>query len=311
MVLWAKLKPKPARAGGVALEQAVEDYLRERKLAEATIRCYRDAYRRFLAPWGNRTLWEIGQDRLGVRRLVSQVSRQHGPALANHVLRVLSAVYRWWRKVDPELPEPPTVAVTANPIKPRDWAMSDEELREWWAAVKRLRNPVKQAWWVTVLLTGARKRSVEHLRWEDVDFSKGIIRFSVTKRAPYAVPMCSRLRELLVTWREASAPVAGEWVFPSLRKDGPMRDVRDDRRGVKSPHRLRHTYRTTLAALGAPPDVARLLLGHAPGRDVSAAYITAGAPALVEALREWAERVCQAYERVLGEPLRLEFANGA
>lgn len=303
--LWNKLQPKPLYVGEITLEQAVEDYLRERPLSEATLDCYRYAYERFLAPWAKRSLFELAQARLEVRRLISDVAEHHSPALANHVLRLLSAVYRWWRKVDPELPEAPTTAVSAYRLRSRDWALDGVALREWWSRVKHLRNPSHRASWLTLLLTGARKRSVQHLQWEDLDFERQVLRFRVTKRDPYVVPMGERLCEILSQWNRHPERLPSQWLFPSPRKDAPLQDVWRSKDGLPSPHHLRHTYRTTLAALGAPPDIARLLLGHAPGRDISAHYITAHAPALLETLRHWTNKVCEAYEAILGEQLTL------
>jgi hypothetical protein len=45
--------------------------------------------------------------------------------------------------VNLDLPPCPTDAVDIAPVRARDWALSDEELRDWWAGVQRLR-PLKQ-----------------------------------------------------------------------------------------------------------------------------------------------------------------------
>ena len=90
-----------------------------------------------------------------------------------------------------------------------------------------------------------------------------------------------------------------DWVFPSIRREGEhIVGVKNDREGAGPAHRLRHTFRTTLAELGASPDQARLLMGHSMGGDVSRGYITA--PLLIESLRPIANVVAEHYVKVAG-----------
>ena len=96
--------------------------------------------------------------------------------VANQTIRMLSAIYNWQRKEDPRLPENPTVAVEPFDVKARDWATDAKELQEWWASV-RVPNPVKRMWWLTCLLTGARRGSVAALAWPDIDFDKRTVQF--------------------------------------------------------------------------------------------------------------------------------------
>ena len=74
-------------------------------------------------------------------------------------------------------------------------------------------------------------------------------------------------------------------------------DVKNPNEGVGPAHRLRHTYRTTLAELGASPDQARMLMGHSMGGDVSRGYITT--PLVVESLRAMVNAVAQHYLKFL------------
>ena len=153
---------------------------------------------------------------------------------------------------------------------------------------------------MTLPLTGARRDSVRKLRWQDVDFAQRVIRFSTAKAGrAYSLPMPDRLAAILERWREQCPPDA-EWVFESPQKPGqPLAEqVRDDKRGVVSPHHLRHTMRTRLAEAGAIPDLARIALGHSMSGDVSRAYIT---PALlVEAVRPLMNAVAERYAQILG-----------
>lgn len=298
--LWAKLRPVPP-GGQKTFGEAFQEFLEQRDLAPKTRFLYEYSFRRYLAHWRDSSLSELGNDRSGVRALIHSIAREHGKATARQVIQLVSAVYRYARKADPELPECPTIAVEMPKIAPRDWALSAEELRGWWAAVRDL-TPVKRMWWLTCLLTGARRGSIEALKWEDVQFDRRTIQFRVTKgNRPYVVPAADRLLHLLRLYQDSGAIAPSEWVFPSPTKAGyHLINVRDDKRGVASAHHLRHTFRTVLAELGATPDQARLLMGHSLGGDVSLGYITA--PLVVESLRPLVNAVAEHYARILEWP---------
>ena len=314
---WSGMKPKPASDGVLTLETAIEQYLEAKALAEKTRTLARYNVDRYLANWKKRSLGEIGRDRIGVRSLQQTITREHGAATSNQVIRLLSAVYRWQRTANVDLPESPTVVAEIHKIKPRDWAYSDEELKCWWRAEKRDKNgkvvnindepvmlgvstlsPIKRMWWLTASFTGARKGSLEALKWRDVDLEKKTIHFRVTKGdRPYIVPMSDKLAELLKEYRASNQVPPSEWIFPSNVIDGGhLKDVKNPNEGVGPAHRLRHTFRTTLAQIGATPDQARLLMGHSMGGDVSRGYITSAL--VIESLRPITNAVAAQYVKI-------------
>jgi integrase len=227
------------------------------------------------------------------------------------VVRLLSATYRWHRKVNTELPESPMVVAEIHKIAARDWAYSPDELRAWWTSTKKDKDgkkvalgvktlgTLKKMWWLTALFTGARKSSIEALKWPDLDFDKKVIRFRVTKgNRPYSVPMSDKLSELFTEYRNSGAVPPSEWVFPSNVIDGAhLVDVKNPNEGVGPAHRLRHTFRTILAELGASSDQARMLMGHSMGGDVSRGYIST--PLVVESLRPITNAVSAKYATIL------------
>ena len=208
------------------------------------------------------------------------------------------------------MPEPPTTAVEVEPIPARDWAYAAEELQTWWYSreekdgktlelgVKTL-GPIKRMWWITALFTGARKGSIEALKWTDLDLEKKTIHFRVTKGdRPYIVPMSDKLAEFLVQYQGGGEVPPSEWVFPSNVKEGNhIVGVKNDKEGAGPAHRLRHTFRTALAQLGASDDQARMLMGHSMGGDISRGYITA--PLLVESLRPVINAIAEHYLKIV------------
>lgn len=132
---WTQLKPKPA-GGRATFEQAFTSYLAEKDLGAKTREIYQYNYDRYLSDWKGRALEDIGGDRPGVRALFYSLASRHGRATGSQTIRMSSAVYRYARKADLELPESPTIAVDLPAIKSRDWALSAEELKAWWESSK-------------------------------------------------------------------------------------------------------------------------------------------------------------------------------
>jgi integrase len=154
-------------------------------------------------------------------------------------------------------------------------------------------------WWLTALFTGARKGSLEAMKWNDINLEKKTIHFRVTKgNRPYVIPISDALAQLLTAYRNRDDVPPSEWVFPSNVIDGAhLKDVKNPNEGVGPAHKLRHTFRTTLAQLGAGSDQARLLMGHSLTGDVSRAYISA--PLMIESLRPTTNAVTAVYLAIL------------
>lgn len=313
---WGLLRPAAER-GAVTLDAAIEAYIENRtamqKMAAATADLARYNAGRYLETWKRRTLEEIAQDRAGIAALHRRLTDKHGRATCNQVMRLLSAVHNWHRdRVHADLPEWPRKVAEIHSIPARDWAYSEEELKTWWHATKKNEQgktvhkgvstlgAIKRMWWLTALLTGARKGSIEALQWTDIDLTRKVIRFSVTKgNRPYSVPMSNVLADLLTKYKGHEDVPASRWVFPSnvLDRDH-LKDVKNANEGVGPAHRLRHTFRTTLARLGATTDQSRLLMGHSlGGNDVSSGYITA--PLLIESLRPITNAVAEWYTTII------------
>lgn len=315
MALWGTVQPSEPDRKVLTLGAAIEDYIQAKtsagKMASKTAEIARYNAERYLSSWTNRTLEEVGKSRLEVRQLQQTITRKHKAATSNQVIRLLSAVYRWCRKADINLPESPMVVAEIHNIKPRDWAYSPDELSAWWHAIEETKDgkriergvktlgTIKRIWWLTALFTGARKGSIESLKWADVDLDKKVIRFRVTKGdRPYSIPVSDVLAGLLTRYRDSGDVPPSEWAFPSPVIEGThLVDVKNPNEGVGPAHRLRHTFRTTLAELGAAPDQARMLMGHSMGGDVSRNYITS--PMMVEPLRPIANAVAERYTKII------------
>ena len=297
---WKDLKPRPAGSLVVpTLCEALDAYLAEKPLSPRTAEDYRYVLEKYMGDLLDKRLDVLALDRAGMRARIASLTKKHGAATAALALRTYRAVHNWARKIHPDLAESPTTACVTPRVKARDWGLSDEDLRRMGEAMQRL-SPVKRAWWMTALLTGARAGSVTNLKWEDIDLERKLVCFRVAKGdRPYAIPLADRLAEYLREYRERDwLPNRAGWLFPSPENpERPLwRQVRNA--GLPAAHALRHTMRTRLAEAGATPDLARIVLGHSLSQDVSQRYITASL--LVEAVRPLMNAVAERYAEVLG-----------
>ncbi len=297
---WKDLKPRsPGIAEVPTLRAALESYVREKALSPRSAADYRYMLEKYLPDLLDKRLDVIAMDRAGMRARIAGIAKRNGAATAALVLRVYRAVHNWQRKVCPDLAESPTTACATPRVRARDWALSDDDLRQWWERVQRL-APVKRVWWLTALLTGARAGSICALRWADVDLARNVIRFSTAKGGrTYSIPIADWLAATLREYRERDwLPNAAGWVFPSpLNPERPLHtQVRNA--GLPPAHAMRHTMRTRLAEAGATPDLARIALGHSMTQDVSQRYITTSL--LTEAVRPLMNIVAERYAEVMG-----------
>ncbi len=311
MKLWGEIERKEssdvALTFGAAVEQYIEAKLLAGRMAPKTVKIYRYIAGKYFGAWKSLTLAEIGGNRLGIRAMQQKITRNHGRATSNQCVRMAAAVYRWHRETNEALPEWAKKAAEIHNLKPRDWALSPDELRAWWhvertgdvreTGVSTL-GTAKRMWWLTALFTGARKGSIEALRWEDVDLEKKVIFFGTAKGGrTYYIPMSDPLADLLRTYRSSQDLPPSEWCFRSPKRGcDHLRNVTDTKDGVAAAHKMRHSFRTALLELGVGEDQARLLMGHSMS-GVSRGYIHAGL--VVESLRPISNQVAKKYLEIL------------
>jgi integrase len=308
---WGRMKGQTS--GAQTFADCFRLYLESKgaKLRERTRENYQYEFDTYLQDLHRWSMKDLGSDegRTEMQRQQARIRKKHGAAAANRAMRLVSAVYRKARKTDSTLPlESPTKAIDLDVIKPRDSALSDEELSAWGRAVAKL-GALKKMWWITCLLTGARQSSIDGLKWADVDLDKKIIKFWKAKRGAYVVPMSDILARLLTRYRDAGevAPSDEGWIFPSPRAQGrPLQRVREKpERGICGPHALRHTFKTRgVGAISA--EVSKILMGQGgSGKDqVNYNYISLAL--VVEPLRPAINWCAASYAEALGELLGVE-----
>jgi integrase len=301
---------EPGRRAAVKFESAMVEYLahlraqsaRKGKLARWA-RAVESINRLHLKHWHRWTLAEMSNSPAAIRDWHMQVSRERGPVIANKAAKVMRAAYKLAAKLNRGLPPGlPTSAVTMNVEQPRQ--VSIEDWAAWRAAWEAIGNPVRRAFHLVQLLTGARGSELSALKWTDVDCKHRVLILRATKsghdvRVPMSAPIAMALK--LARSGVNSATVQNmEWVFPGNGSAGHMARGTDDLLPVAG-HALRHTWRTVAHEVGIDELSAHLCLGHAPA-GVSARYLHTLALSLGPGLRRAQARVSRRIVSLLGLP---------
>lgn len=89
-------------------------------------------------------------------------------------------------------------------------SLQREQLALWFKAVRVMGNPVQSAYLQALLLTGARRRELAALRWDDVDFQWLSMTIRDKVEGERTIPLTPYVAHLL-----AALPRRNEWVFSS------------------------------------------------------------------------------------------------
>jgi len=140
----------------------------------------------------------------------------------------------------------------------------------------------ERALWATALYAGLRRGELQGLRWEDVDFERGVIRVKRSydpKAGPIApksragkrrVPLAGPARGLLAAHKLATGRSAEELVFGKT-ESAPFTDAAGERAartwrraGLKpiGLHECRHTYAALMIAAGVNAKALSTYMGH-------------------------------------------------
>jgi integrase len=239
--------------------------------------------RREVVPhWGHLKAKDIA--RRDVVALLQEIVDRGAPIQSNRVLTCINRMFSWAVEVD-------MLEVTpCHRMKPlakenrRDRVLTYEELRRFWTRLPEcpVSLPMRQALRVQ-LLTAARIGEVLSMRWTDVDFDGGIWTIPAANskngeanRVPLSPAAVEAIRAL--------EPLNGnaEYVFRGIRGGGPHIVVNSTSVAIGraipylevghfTPHDLRRSAATYLAALGTPRLVLSKILNHT-DRSVDAIY---------------------------------------
>ncbi len=222
------------REGGPTLADAFDLHVSRMRADKAsassiaTITRERDKY---LEKWMSRPLEQI--ERVHCRELHEQLSKRHGPYLANRVLRHIRAAWNTALK-EHDLPANPTIAVHWNKERRRQEPIPWTSLPAWLETVnsiepivvngKRIgtRPGIRGDYQMFLLLTGLRRMDAATVRWEHVDLEEGKLHRPNPKggkERAFTIPLSSECVRILERRRNENRASFlqgdGGWVFPT------------------------------------------------------------------------------------------------
>lgn len=230
--------------------------------------------------------------------------KQQRPGIAALTYRLLFACLNWTQEhpaysglVDVQSLKTRAVKKAIPKMKARTGVLEKEQLKNWFAEIRKIQNPVIAAFAQMLLITGARRGELEHLRWEDVDFQwhSLTIRDKATTKGqdigtrviPLTQYACSLLQAL---------PRRNEWVFSSpTSASGRMTEPRKSidpaliAAGLDglTLHDLRRSFATLSEWVEVPAGITAQIMGHKPSATAEKHYKRRP----LDLLRQWHNRI--------------------
>jgi len=255
------------------LRKLTLEELERRNYSQATVQTYIDAIRRYAEHFHR------SPDHLGPLEIREYQLHLYKRKLHPQTIRVQTAALRFfYRKVlhqrlsADDLPLPKLLR-RQIPI-----VLSPDEVTRMIDATPNLRH---RTILMTLYSTGMRRTELCHLRPEDIDKERMVVRIRQGKGGKdREVPLSPKLLEQLRTYYRSVKRRNG-WMFPSLQARRPDQPITSKavwhacreatrRAGITKavhPHTLRHSFATHLFDNGAELPVIQTLLGHSDPRD--------------------------------------------
>jgi integrase len=232
-------------------------------------------WRLHLAPWANRRLGTIKKP--DVQSLHSRLGTDSGIYAGNRVLALLRAMLNKAEEIGYR-GDNPARGVKMFKETARDRFLQSGEMEAFFQALQA-EPEIFRDFFLTALLTGARKSNVLSMRWLDLDLTAGYWRIPETKGGiPVIVPLVAPAVSILESRRKATA--SSEWVFPGHRRGTHLQNPQKAwARVLKAakledlrPHDLRRSLGSHMACQNVSATIIGKVLGHRPGSAATAVY---------------------------------------
>jgi integrase len=257
-------------------------------------------FRVHLSKWRHRKISSITpadvmalHTRLGFKRSIERPSTPGepakkprligGPYAANRILELLGVMFavanrNGWRG------ENPTLGVESFPETKRTRFLKAEEIRPFLEAVDKEPDTTIRDFVLLSLLTGARRRNVQSMRWDEIDWARAtwVIPSQKAKEGEaIQVVLSDQALDVLRSRRpDEDDETQSEWVFPSRGRTGHLVEPKTAWKGIVARaglkdlhlHDLRRTLGSWQAATGASMPIIGKTLGHQDGSTATKIY---------------------------------------
>lgn len=236
-------------------------------------------------------------DQRAIAERLAAIEKNSGAVTSNRVASSLSAMFAWGMR-EGRVASNPAASVHKRQERPRDRVLSDGELGLIWRALGDDQYGVIVK---LLMLSGQRLTEIASLRWDEVDFDRGVISLPAarTKNArPHDIPLTPTMRALLQAQPKREGPVFGRGAhgFGALGHGKKALDLRISalNGGKAIPpwthHDLRRTAATGMSGIGVQPHVVEAVLNYVSGHKGGVAGIynrSTYAAEKAEALARW------------------------
>ena len=139
-----------------------------------------------------------------------KIGKSDGPHAANHFIEDLHSLYRKAEDWDVYTGKNPADRIKKFPKHSRERFVQSDEMPRLLAALAQ-ESPSAEAYFLCLLLTGARRGEARTMKWTDLDLDQALWHKPTTKTGvPHTIPLPVRLLDKL-----RGLPRVTEWVFPS------------------------------------------------------------------------------------------------
>lgn len=245
--------------------KAFEDWMRNKRYSESTIKTYRESVGIFFRHLNNKAPEDINNDDFENFNKDYIIERRYSASFQNQVVNAVKLFFqnRQHRKLDIELIyRPKRAAVLPN-------VLSKEEVK---AILEAHGNIKHRTMLILIYACGLRRSELLSLKVTDVDSKRGILLIKQAKgKKDRITPLSTKLVELLRQYYTAYKPRV--WLFEGQSKGQPysagslqsvlkqaLRKTRIQK--PASLHWLRHSYATHLLESGTDLRYIQELLGH-------------------------------------------------
>src|SRR5262249_48249832 len=220
--------------------------------------------------------------RSNVVKMLDEIADENGPVMADRTLAYLRKAFNWRAARDDDFVPPIAkgMARTKPKERARDRILTDEEIRDLWAALDQITEPFCYAAYIRFLLrTASRREEASEMRRDELVGSVWMIPASRYKnKRDHVVPLTDTARKLIGDKPKDSAKTpyvfsttGGKLAFSGYSKakdllDKKITELRTAAGLEAMPHwtlhDLRRTARSLMSRAGVSADHAERAIGH-------------------------------------------------
>lgn len=255
--------------GESSLEQLYTRFMdeKEQHIRPITMEYYKDLWKRYLSTLANKKISQITPDELKI--LHKRLTLNNGKRCANQTIVLLRTIYNHFIKQNIYQGFNPGNAVQLNKQIARTRHLSGNELESFRDAINETEDSIPKFAIMMLWFTGARRRNVFSMKWEDIKLGEKLWTIPETKTQNDAnVVLVNAAIDILNQLKDMRY---NEYVFFSTTsKSGHIGGVRKTWEGILKRakitnfhlHDLRHTFATSLLANGADAFMVKKALTH-------------------------------------------------